>query len=346
MAKLFSPIKLGELDIKNRIVMAPMCINSSEGTGHTNDWHFVHYVTRAVGGVGLIILEATSIESNGRITDRDLGIWDDSHIEGLKKIVEECKKNGTAVGIQLGHAGRKCEIHSEDIIAPSAIPFDEFYKIPTEMTKNDISRVVHAFKMAAVRAEKAGFDLIELHAAHGYLINQFLSPLTNKRLDEYGGSPENRVRFLKEIVISIREVWGKDKPLIIRVSAEEYQEGGNSDSDVSELLEFLKDMDIDMIDVSSGGVVPTPIDVFPGYQIRFAENIKKKTGFMVIAGGLIKDAVMAEEMLQNHRCDMVFFGREFLRNPYFTLQAANELEEAIEWPKQYIRSKIVRKNTF
>lgn len=342
MAKLFEPIKLRELEIKNRIVMAPMCMYSAGDDGKANDWHFTHYMTRALGGVGLIIVEATGVESCGRITDNDLGIWSEEHIEGLSKIAKLCKRHGAAVGIQLGHAGRKSEVVSQPNIAPSAIAFSSEYRTPLEMTQEDIKRVVAAFRSGAERALKAGFDTIEIHAAHGYLINEFLSPLTNLRNDEYGGSLENRARFLVEVVSAVREVWPETKPLIVRISAEEYDEEGNDLEDMSRLVEMAAPAGIDIINVSTGGVVANPVRAYPGYQLRHAEIIKLQTDLPVIAGGIISSPLMAEEILQNNRADMVFLGRELLRNPYWPLQAADMLGVEVQWPKQYLRSKVKR----
>jgi NADPH2 dehydrogenase len=339
MAKLFESIKIRDIEFKNRIVMPPMCMYSSDDSGYANDWHFIHYGTRAIGGTGLIIVEATGVERRGRITDRDLGIWDDSHIVGLSNIATLCKKYGSRVGIQLGHAGRKCEVDSEDIIAPSPIAYNEKYKVPRKMSKEDIDKVVKAFKEGAKRADEAGFDLIEIHAAHGYLINQFLSPLSNKRDDEYGGSVENRARILKDILREIRKVWPENKPVIVRVSAEDYVEDGNHPEDLAEILNLVKDEGVDLVNVSSGAVVPARIKMYPGYQVRFAEVIKRETKLPVIAGGLISEAEMAEEIVSNNRADMIFLGRELLRNPYWPLNAAKKLGYDIDWPVQYERAK-------
>lgn len=339
MAKLFESIKIRGVEFKNRIVMPPMCMYSSDDSGYANDWHFIHYGTRAIGGTGLIIVEATGVERRGRITDRDLGIWDDSHIVGLSNIATLCQKYGSKVGIQLGHAGRKCEVDSEDIIAPSPIAYNEKYKVPRKMSKEDIDKVVKAFKEGARRANEAGFDLIEIHAAHGYLINQFLSPLSNKRDDEYGGSVENRARILKDILREIRKVWPENKPVIVRVSAEDYVEDGNHPEDLAEILNLVKDEGVDLVNVSSGAVVPARIKMYPGYQVRFAEVIKRETKLPVIAGGLISEAEMAEEIVSNNRADMIFLGRELLRNPYWPLNAAKKLGYDIDWPIQYERAK-------
>lgn len=339
MTKLFTNIKIKDMDLKNRIVMAPMCMYSSNDNGHVNEWHYIHYATRAIGGVGLILLEATAVEKRGRISNRDLGIWDDSHVEGLAKIVDECKKHGAKVGIQLGHAGRKSETDSKKIIAPSSIPFDDQSPTPNEMDRNDIKKVIQAFKKGAERAHKADFDVIEIHGAHGYLINQFLSPLANHRKDKYGGNLKNRTRFLKEIIQEVRTVWPISKPLIVRVSAEDYVEDGNHPEDLVEQLNIVKDEGVDIINVSSGAVVPAKITTYPGYQINFADIIKKGVNLPVIGGGLIKAPEMAEEILGNERADLIFLGRELLRNPYWPLEAAKKLNHDIDWPIPYERSK-------
>jgi NADPH2 dehydrogenase len=339
MAGLFSPIKIKDMELKNRIVLPPMCMYSTDNNGKANTWHFMHYATRAIGGAGLIIVEATGVEGAGRISSKDLGIWEDSQIEGLCTIVQEVKKYGSKVGIQLNHAGRKCEAEGEKIVAPSAIAFDEKSNIPREMTKEDINGVINNFKQAAIRVLKAGFDVIEIHAAHGYLINQFLSPLSNKRSDEYGGSIENRARFLKEIIQAVREVWPVEKPLIVRISAEDYVEEGNHDIDLANIINFVKGHMVDIINVSSGAVVPAKINIYPGYQTKYAETIKNKTGLCVMSGGLITEAAMAEEIIQNNRADLVFMGRELLRNPNWPLMAAKQLGYEVDWPFQYARSK-------
>lgn len=341
MSKLFSCFKIKDLELKNRIVMAPMCMKSADDDGFARDWHYIHYSSRAIGGVGLIILEATGVLPEGRITDQDLGIWSDTQIESLKKVVDECHKFGAKVGIQLGHAGRKSECLSNQIFAPSAIAFDNSYRKPTEMSKKDIERTINAFKAAAKRALSAGFDIIELHGAHGYLINQFLSPLTNKRNDEYGGSVENRVRFLSEVLETVKTIWPNTKPIILRVSAEEYSDGGNTANKTAELINLLKHKGIDIVDVSSGGTVPAQLKTFPGYQTKCSEVIKHNCYIPTISGGLVTSPLMAEEILCNDRADLIFLGRELLRNPYWTLQAAKELKENIKWPVQYERSKLL-----
>lgn len=335
MSKLFSSFSIRNLMVKNRIMMAPMCMFSADQNGYPSDWHLSHYVTRAVGGCGLIILEATGVESRGRISDRDLGLWHDEQIEGLRAIALACQKHGAKVGLQLGHAGRKSNVLAEECIAPSAVAFNSTSRVPKEMSVEDIVNVENAFQEAAKRADLAGFDTIELHAAHGYLINQFLSPLTNRRTDEYGGCEENRARFLKEILQKVRDVWPAAKPIIVRVSAEDYAEGGNHAEDLARMLNFSGQNSIDLIDVSSGGAVDVRPQAYPGYQIRFAETIKAMTGISVVAGGLITSPLMAEEILQNERADLVFLGRELLRNPYWPLLSATSLEEEHDWPVQY-----------
>lgn len=342
MSKLFSSFILKNIELKNRIVMAPMCMYSANEDGLATDWHRIHYATRAIGGVGLIIQEATGVERRGRISSNDLGIWDDEHIRGLKEIADSCKSYGTLMGIQIGHAGRKCEITNEDIIAPSPIAFNEESKIPREMNKDDIKAVIKAFENAAIRCLEVGYDFIEIHGAHGYLINQFLSPVTNKRTDEYGGSLENRARFLKEIIAAIRNVWPKEKPLGLRVTAEDYVQEGNHPEDLAEMINLVKNEGLDIIDVSSGGVVAAPINLYQGYQVKFAEMIKNATGLPVMAGGLIVSPHMSEEILQDNRADMIFLGRELLRNPYWPLLADTELNGETSWPKQYLRSKLKR----
>ena len=347
MSKLFSSFKIKDMELKNRIVMSPMCMDSCYNKdGLASTWHFIHYSTRAIGGVGLIIIESTGIEPGGRITDKDLGIWSKDHVKYLSKIVNECHKYGAKMGIQINHAGRKSETLSYPIIAPSPIAFNENYRLPNEMTKEDIINTINLFKTAAQKALTAGFDLLELHGAHGYLIGQFLSPLTNKRKDEYGGTRENRVRFLREIIQAVKTVWPETKPIQLRVSAEDYVEGGNSAEETAALINLIKATGIDIVNVSSGGTVPARISTYPGYQICYSEVIKAHCNIPTIAGGLITSPLMAEEILNNKRSDLVYLGRELLRNPYWAFSAANQLEEIIEWPIQYQRSNKVNKNGF
>ncbi len=335
MAKLFEALTLKNVTFKNRIVMAPMCMYESDNEdGRVTDWHRIHYPTRAVGGSGLIILEATAVQPQGRISARDLGIWDDEHIDGLSELVRLIKISGAKTGIQLAHAGRKATVEG-DIQAPSALPFNENYKTPGEMTKQEIAETVDAFRLGAIRSDKAGFDVIELHAAHGYLINEFLSPLTNKRTDEYGGSAENRYRILREIIDAVNEVW--QKPLFVRISAHDYTEGGMTPELYLEMVKWMKQQGVDLIDVSSGALVPAQIPVYPGYQVKFAETIRYGADIPTGAVGLITSPLQAEEILQNNRADMVFLARELLRDPYWPYRASKELGAEIEAPVPYKR---------
>jgi len=333
--KLFTPYQVKNLTLKNRIVMAPMCMYSVEKEdGKVTDWHHTHYESRAIGQVGLVILEATAVTSQGRISPNDLGIWSDEHIEGLQELVKRINRHGAKAGIQIAHAGRKAEL-PEEIIAPSALAFNERYKQPKEMTKEDIKNTIEAFRLAAERAKKAGFEVIEIHAAHGYLINQFLSPLTNKREDEYGGTQENRYRFLREVIDAVKTVW--EGPLFVRVSACDYNEEGLTIDDYITIAKSMKEQGVDLIDVSSGAVVPARINVYPGYQVKFAEKIKHESEVPTGAVGLITTGIQAEEILQNNRADLIFIARELLRDPYWPRTAAKELGTEIESPKQYIR---------
>ena len=332
---LFSPYTVKNVTLKNRIVMAPMCMYSSHNEGgKVENWHYTHYVSRAVGQVGLIMLEATAVTKQGRISAQDLGVWSDDHIPGLKQLVSMIKEHGAKTAIQLAHAGRKATIDGE-ILAPSPIAFDEKMKSPKKMTKVDIKETIDAFQDGARRAKDAGFDIIELHGAHGYLINEFLSPLTNNRQDEYGGSPENRYRFLRETIDAVKKVW--NGPLFVRVSASDYQPEGLQPADYIEFAKRLKKQGVDLIDVSSGAVVPATFNVYPGYQVQFSEKIRHGADIATGAVGLITTGIQAEEILQNDRADLIFIGREFLRDPYWPRTAAKQLGADIDSPKQYSR---------
>jgi NADPH2 dehydrogenase len=329
MAKLFEPYKIRNVELKNRIIMSPMCMYQAKNDGLITDFHMTHYISRAVGQVGLIILESTGVVPEGRISENDLGIWSDEHVDGLSKLVSTLKSYGTKTGIQISHAGRKASVNG-DIYAPSAIAFNEEYKTPIEMTIEDIKKVVEAFAGAAVRVSKAGFDVIEIHAAHGYLINQFLSPLTNKRTDEYGGEPENRYRILREILDAIRAKW--QGPLFVRVSANEYAEGGLTPEDHIQFARWMKSQDVDLIDVSSGGNVTVPVESFPLYQVPFSEKIKHGANIATGAVGIITTGKEAEEILQQDKADLIFIARELLRDPYFPYRAAKQLNVELEAP--------------
>ena len=334
--------------------MSPMCMYSCED-GFATDWHFVHYGTRAMGGAGTVILEASAVRADGRISVGDLGIYKDAHIENLQKITTFLKENGSIPGIQLAHAGRKgstwasggdSKVLNEneggwEMIAPSAIAFSEKTAVPREMTIEDIEAIKKSFADAAARALKAGFQLIELHAAHGYLINEFLSPLANKRSDEYGGSRENRSKFLFEIIEKVKEVWPSDLPMSVRISATDWAENGWMSEDSVWLAKQLSERGIDIIDVSSGAVVAgAKIPVGPGYQVPLAKDVKNalQDQINVATVGMITTAAQAETILVNDSADFIVMGRELLRNPYFPLQAAKELHEEVNCPKQYERA--------
>lgn len=352
MAKLFSPLQIKNITLKNRIVVSPMCQYSSTD-GFTNDWHLVHLGSRATGGAGLIIAEATAVTPEGRITPGDLGLWNDEHVSGFKKITSFIHEHGSIAGIQLAHAGRKasCDVPwkggkqlSEEqggwiTYGPDKIPFVEGIRPPEPLTKDGISKVAGFFRAAAGRALAAGFKVIEIHAAHGYLIHQFLSPLSNMRTDEYGGSLENRIRLLLQVIDAVKTVWPSENPLFVRLSATDWTEGGWTLEESVELAAILKGKGVDLIDCSSGGnIYHAKVPVTPGYQVPFAEAIRR-TGILTGAVGLITSARQAEDVLEDENADVVFLARQMLRDPYFPLHAAKELNAEIEWPVQYLRAK-------
>jgi 2,4-dienoyl-CoA reductase-like NADH-dependent reductase (Old Yellow Enzyme family) len=355
MAKLFEELQIKSVRLKNRIVVSPMCEYSSVD-GFSNDWHLVHLGSRAVGGAGLIITEATAISPEGRITPDDLGIWKDEHIEGLKRITQFIEAYDGVPGIQLAHAGRKASNSSPwkggrmitdeiqgawSTVAPSAVPFRDSEPNPIALDKAGIEKVKADFKSAAVRAVAAGFKVAEIHAAHGYLLHQFYSPLSNQRTDEYGGSFENRIRLLLEVVDVVNEVWPADSPLFVRISATDWTEGGWTEEDSVRLAHILKSKGVDLIDCSTGGNVPhAKIEVGPGYQVSYAESVKKETGILTGAVGMITTAEQAEEIVASGQADVVIIAREFLRDPYFPLHAAKTLGVDVKWPVQYERAKV------
>jgi 2,4-dienoyl-CoA reductase-like NADH-dependent reductase (Old Yellow Enzyme family) len=352
MPHLFSPLQIKNIEFKNRIVVSPMCEYSSVD-GFANNWHLVHLGSRAVGGAALVITEAAAISAEGRITYADLGIYKDEHIPKLKEITGFIHGQGAATGIQLAHAGRKgshqrpwdggAQIPSNQengwkSEAPSAVPFDGNPEAPLELDKAGIEKVKADFKAAAIRAIKAGFDIIELHAAHGYLLHEFYSPLSNKRTDEYGGSFENRIRLLLEVIETVQEVWPASNPLFVRISASDWTEGGWTIEDSIALAKILKDKGVDLIDCSSGGNALARIPLKPGYQVEFAEAVRK-TGILTGAVGLITQANQADDIIQTGQADMIIIAREFLRDPHFPLRAAHELGHEVKWPVQYERAK-------
>lgn len=335
--KTFKKFNIKDLELKNRIVMPPMCTYSSDKDGFVKDFHRVHYASRAIGGTGLLIVEATAIIPNGRISNGDLGIWDDSHVEGLKSIVENVHAYDAKIAIQLAHAGRKSDSGDEYIVAPSSIQHSDEYAMPRELSLDDIKDLIEKFKDGARRALEAGFDAIEVHAAHGYLIHEFLSPITNKRRDRYGGNLEKRTRFLKEILLAIREVWPEEKPIIVRFSATDYVEGGIDKDEIVDIVNEVKEF-FDIAHISSGGLVDVHIDVFPGYQVSFAETVKVKCDIPTISVGLIENFNQVEEIISNGRSDLVALGRKLLREPYAPINMAAEENIDIEFPTQYKRA--------
>ena len=349
--KLFTPITFRNIELKNRIVMSPMCMYSAED-GVANDFHFVHYGSRAQGGAGLIIVEATGVEPRGRITNKCLGIWNDEQALALKKIVDFVHQNSESkIGIQLAHAGRKGSVSAEtnrqmsleegwETIAPSPIPFHHSERIPHKLSVEEIKNLVDDFRKAAKRAVDAGFDVIEIHGAHGYLIHQFLSPLSNTRTDEYGGNPEKRARFLMEIVDAVNSEITEKQALFVRISGTEYAESGWEISDSVELAKVLKAKNVDLIDVSSGGNINgVTIPLKPSYQVPLAEDVKKISEIETGAVGLITSAEQAEEILQNGQADLIFLAREILRNPYFAVQSSWKNGDDCFYPHQYLRAK-------
>jgi 2,4-dienoyl-CoA reductase-like NADH-dependent reductase (Old Yellow Enzyme family) len=352
MAQLFDPLSIRGVTLPNRIAVSPMCEYSSTD-GFANNWHLVHLGSRAVGGAGLVCTEATAVTPEGRISPEDLGIWSDLHIEPLAQIVQFLKLQGTVPGMQLAHAGRKGSTEKPWTgnsavsiqnggwvpVAPSAIAYSEKYPMPQELSKQGVRDIVSAFAQAARRALDAGFLLIEIHAAHGYLIHEFLSPLTNARTDEYGGSFENRTRLAREVVSAIREVWPEHFPLFVRISATDWKEGGWDVDQSVELVKQLAPLGVDLVDCSSAGLVrDQEIVAGPGFQVPFAERIRRETGIMTATVGLIETKEQVSEILARNQSDLVFMAREFLRDPYWPLRAARELKHPISWPAQYLRA--------
>ena len=353
MSNLFSPLKIKNVEFRNRIAVSPMCEYSSVD-GFASDWHLVHLGSRAIGGAALVITEATAVSPEGRISYGDLGIWKDEHIEKLKQITDFVHEHGGVAGVQLAHAGRKAshevpwkgnkQIPSGDengwkALAPSPVAFSETEEAPVGLDKAGIEKIKADFKAATVRALKAGFKVIEIHAAHGYLIHEFYSPLSNHRNDEYGGSFENRILLLLEVVAAVKENWPAENPLFVRISSTDWTEGGWTVNDSVSLAKRLKEAGVDLIDCSSGGNILAKIPLKPGYQVEFAECIRKESGILTGAVGLITEAKQANEIIQNGQADMVLLARELLRDPYFPLRAAHQLGQEIKWPVQYERAK-------
>lgn len=346
MPHLFAPLTLRGLTLRNRIMLSPMCMYSAGFDGVATDWHLAHYASRAAGGAGLLITEATAVEPRGRISQHDLGLWDDAQIEPFVRIVRSVHAEGAALGVQLAHAGRKAwsadrGVGPEQPVAPSALPFGQEWRVPHELGSAEIDQIVDAWQAAAMRAEAAGVDVIEIHAAHGYLNHQFLSPLSNLRTDGYGGTLENRVRFPIRVVKAVRQVWPEEKPLFVRVSATDWQDGGLTPDDIVSVVQKLRPMGVDLIDCSSGGLVPVALPGFwPGYQVPFAEKVRREAAIATAAVGLITSPELADEIVRNGRADLVALGRELLRHPYWPLDAVRTLGQEIAWPRQYRQARL------
>lgn len=352
---LFDPIRLRGLTVRNRIWVPPMCQYSvQDWDGVATEWHLVHYGSMARGGVGAIIVEATAVVPEGRISPADLGLWKEEQRDSLVPIINFVHSQGAAIGIQLAHAGRKASVWPEwgfdqkgsmavadggwQTVAPLAVAFQGLAE-PRALTTEEIAEIVRAFAKAARRAVDAGLDFIELHAAHGYLLHEFLSPLSNQRGDEYGGNPENRARFLLEVVDAVREEVGEDYPVLVRLSATDWTEGGITADDTVRLVDCLKDHGVDLVDVSTGGNVVAPIPAGPGYQVKFAEEVRKQTGIPTAAVGVINDPLQAEQILASGQADVVLIGRETMRDPNFALHAARALRYRVDYvPPQYRRA--------
>lgn len=352
MPHLYEPLQLRGITFSNRIGVSPMCEYSSHD-GLANEWHLVHLGSRAVGGAGVVMTEAAAVSPEGRISPQDLGIWSDAHADALAPIVRFIRHQGSVAGIQLAHAGRKASTQrpwegSDCIpqnaggwqpIAPSPIPFSPNYCPPREMTREDITLACRDFAVAAERAVHAGFQAIEIHAAHGYLIHEFLSPLSNQRQDDYGGSFRGRIRFLREVIGEVRRVMPDRLPLFVRISASDWVEGGWVIEDSISLAKLLKSDGADLIDCSSGGLVPdAKIPVGPGYQTEFAERIRREAVIKTAAVGMITSAAQADHIIRTHQADIVLIAREFLRDPYWPVHAAQALGQTAQWPVQYLRA--------
>lgn len=352
MSHLFSPLQIRSIVLPNRIAVSPMCMYSASN-GFPSDWHTVHLGALAAGGAGVVICEATAINPAGRISPKDLGIWSDDYIAPLAKLTSCINSRGAIAAIQLAHAGRKAgtyapgdgegsllpEDGSWQVVAPSAIPFSANYPQPMALDKADIQGVIDDFVAAAKRGYKAGFQIAEVHGAHGYLLHQFLSPLSNQRNDEYGGSFENRTRLIRQVVSAVRVVWPEELPLFVRVSATDWIDGGWTIDETVQLAKLLRKDGADLIDTSSGGMLPTAqIPLGAGYQTAFAERIKREAIIATGAVGLITSAEQADHIIRSGQADMVLLGRELLRDPFWPVHAAAIVGETVSWPAQYLRA--------
>jgi 2,4-dienoyl-CoA reductase-like NADH-dependent reductase (Old Yellow Enzyme family) len=354
MAHLFEPLRLRGVELPHRILVSPMCQYSCTD-GLANEWHLVHLGTRAVGRAAAVLTEANAVTPDGRISPDDLGIWSDAHVEPLRRVFSFVERQGAVPGTQLAHAGRKGSTSApfkggkpispqeggwSPIPAPSPLPFADGYQTPQEMSREQIAAAVQAFADAARRAEAAGAKIVELHAAHGYLLHSFLSPLSNQRRDEYGGSLQNRMRVVVEVVDAVRRVWPEKYPLFLRISASDWTEGGWTPEDSITLAQILKGHGVDLFDCSSGGnVAGAKIPVGPGYQVAFAQRVRLEAGVLTGAVGMITDPAQADQIIRTGQADVVFLARQFLRDPYWPLTAARALGQDIQWPPQYDRAK-------
>lgn len=332
---LFTPIKIGSVNLKNRIVMSPMCMHSADIQGNVTDWLKTHYTSRALGGAGLIFLESLVVSATGMIGANDIGIWSDSHVKGLSELVQLIHGYGTKVGAQISHAGRLSYPSGITSVAPSAIPFSENTIVPKELSVPEIKEIISQFGEAARRVKEANFDILEIHTAHGYLLNEFLSPLANQRTDEYGGSVENRYRIVREIIQEVKKHW--TNPLFVRISSTDYKEGGNTPESFITYGKMMKEDGVSLIDCSSGGIAPVKVKAFPNYQVPAAKLLRNEVNILTGAVGLIETGKQAEEILQCNSADLIFVGRAFLRDPFWPRTAAVELNENIEVPIQYTR---------
>ena len=353
MTRLFEPLRLRDVEFRNRIFMSPMCQYSCED-GFPNEWHFVHYGARAAGGVGLVMVEATAVSPEGRITAGDLGIWSDAHGEALSAIARFARSRGAAVGIQLAHAGRKgsCDVPWRgggqlpagqgrwETVAPSPIPFLADQPPPRELAPDELTGLISVYEAAVRRALEAGFQVVEIHMAHGYLLHEFLSPLSNRRGDRFGGPWENRARFPLEVARAVRAAWPQRLPVFVRVSATDWVEGGWDPEQTVRFAAELKRLGIDLVDCSSAGLLPgVQVPEAPGYQVPFAERVRRGAGIPTGAVGRITEPGQAEEILARGAADAVSLARELLRNPYWPLRAAAALGAEAAWPDQYLRAK-------
>lgn len=355
MAHLFEPLRLREAELQNRILVSPMCQYSSRD-GLANDWHFVHLGSRAVGRAAAVLTEASAVTADGRISPDDLGIWDDIHIEPLRRIFSFIAQQGSVPGMQLAHAGRKASTSApwkggkplspeqggwSPIFGPSALPFADGYQMPRELTKAEIASVVQAFARSAQRAAAAGAHIIEIHGAHGYLLHSFMSPLSNHRTDEYGGTFANRIRIVCEVVDAVRKVWPDKYPVLLRISATDWVDGGWTVEDSIALARIVQGHGVDLVDCSSGGnIAAARIPVGPGYQVEFAERVRREAGVLTAAVGMITDPAQADQIVRSGQADVVVLARQFLREPYWPLLAARALGHDMAWPPQYERAKL------